>query len=84
MAKIQITLTPNVVKKELIIGIQKEEQGRLLLANIPTLEKTGQIVLAGDLTDKNFYVQVEKALSSYVARPHYIYTLINLLEGKGA
>lgn len=84
MAQTKITLTPKIAKKELIIGIQTGEQGRLLLANVPFLEKADQTVLAGEPTSSYFRAQVERALSSYVLRPHHIYSILKLLGRKGA
>ena len=84
MAQTKITLTPKITKKELIIGIQAGEQGRLLSVNVPTLKKADQTVLAGEPTNSQFREQVEKALSAYVARPHHVYNILKLLGRKEA
>lgn len=84
MAQTKITLKPNIAKKELIIGIQAGECGRLLLASISSLEKSGKTVLEGDPTSNYFRAQVEKALSTYVSRPHHVYGILKLLGRKGA
>ena len=84
MSEMKITLTPKISKKELIIGLQKEEHGRLLLANIPSLAKANRTILVGESTSSQFREQVEKALSAYVARPHHVYSILKLLGRKEA
>ena len=84
MTQTQITLTPKIAKKELIIGIQAGEQGRLISVNVPTLKKADQTVLTGEPTSSYFRAQVERALSAYVPHPHHIYSILKLIGRKGA
>lgn len=84
MAQTKITLTPKIGKRELIIGIQAGEQGRLLSVNVPTLKKADQTVLTGEPTSSYFRAQVEKTLSDYVPRPHHVYSILKLLGRKEA
>lgn len=84
MAQTKITLTPKIAKKELIIGIQTGEHGRLLSANIPSLEKADRTILEGESTNNQFRAQVERALATYGPRPHHVYRILKLLGKKGA
>jgi hypothetical protein len=84
MKRTKITLTPNPVKNKLIIGIQTGAHGRLLLANLPDLIRTEQTILTGDPTSSLFRAQLEKALSTYVAHSDQVYSILELLERKGA
>ena len=84
MVQTKITLTPKIAKKELIIGIQAGEQGRLISVNVPTLKKADQTVIAGEPTSSQFRAQIEKALATYVPRPHHVYRILKLLGKKGA
>lgn len=84
MQQVKITLTPRVSRNVLIIGIQTEENGRLIVAEIPGLKREKKTVLEGASNSDNFRAKTERALATYVPQPHYAYSILDLLGQKGA
>lgn len=84
MPQVKITITPKISKNELIIGIQTEACGRLILAKIQGLEKAKKTVLEGDSGSENFLAKAERALSTYVPKPHHLYSVLEMIGQRGA
>ena len=84
MTQVKITLTPKISRNVLIIGIQTEDYGRLLVVRILGMEKIKKTVLEGDITSNDFRAKTERALSAYVPQPHFAYSILDLLGQKGA
>lgn len=81
----QITLTPKPERKELIVGIQIGNSGRLLVAQVNNLVYTQPITLSG--SGAGFVREVEAALQKFVPKPHFVYQVLSILrkaEEKGA
>lgn len=83
MQTTKVTLTPNLEKCELLIGLQIGARGRLLVAHIPSLRNKERTVISGNPINPMFRREVETALSTYVARPHFAYGILDLIARKG-